>query len=288
MRIGKSYVLRLFGVVAILLSTLSCTKQKSLTDKELAMVFRDAFLSNAYTTNHGIKLDSLRLYEPIFQKYGYTTADVQHTIGSFSTRKSARLSDVVEDAIAMLEGVGKELDYQVSILDTIDQIAIRRTVKSIYQDSLIEMRSLRDSSKFILTFDNLEPGSYDLKFNYLIDSLDKTAGNYQTISWGEDQQDTLKKRKQTRRKSAILQRNKVSTYSNIIAVDTTANRVVIHLLSLPEDRGNGTPYATIKNLTINTRPTKAKARDSIFQELFTVRIFDDELLFPKERAEDSL
>ncbi len=288
MRIGKSYILQLFGVVAILLLALSCTKQKSLTDKELALIFRDAFLSNAYTTNHGIKLDSLRLYEPIFQKYGYTTADVQHTIGSFSTRKSARLSDVVEDAIAMLESAGKELDYQVSILDTIDQIAIRRTVKSMYQDSLIEMRSLRDTSKFILTFDNLEPGSYDVKYTYLIDSLDKTAGNYQTISWGENKNDTLKKRKQIRRKSAILQRNTVSTYSNIIAVDSTANRAVIRLLSLPEDRGNGAPYATIKNLTISTRPTKSNARDSIFQELFTVRIFDDELLFSKQKAKDSL
>ncbi len=282
-------ITRLICVVAILFSAMSCAKKRALSDNELALVFRDAFLSNAYTTNNRINLDSLRLYEPIFNKYGYTTEDVQYTIGSFATRKSARLSDVVERAIKMLEDVGKELDYQVGVLDTLDNLAIRRSARIVYQDSLIEMRSLQDTSKFILRFDHLEPANYDISFRYLIDELDTTPQNYTTQNWTEDREEEVEKgerRKRIRSKNGSLQRNVVSTYANNFVVSDTTHTAVIYL-AMPS-RKSGTPYLTIKDLTIKTKPTKEVARDSVFQELFTVRIFDDELLFTKQKAKDSL
>ena len=98
---------------------LACSGYKIIPDEQLALIFHDAFLSNAYMQHRGMRPDSLNLYEPIFAKYGYTTADVQYTIGNFSKRKSARLSDVVEQAIKLLETEAEHLDREVSILDTI-------------------------------------------------------------------------------------------------------------------------------------------------------------------------
>ena len=86
--------------------------------------------------HRGMRPDSLNLYEPIFAKYGYTTADVQYTIGNFSKRKSARLSDVVEQAIKLLETEAEHLDREVSILDTIDNVARRTFRRTLYADSL--------------------------------------------------------------------------------------------------------------------------------------------------------
>ncbi len=276
----RSFIIQFLGVVAILLSALSCNKQRALTDEELAVVFRDAFLSNAYTTTNKLNLDSLRLYEPIFQKYGYTTADVQYTIGSFATRKSARLSDVVERAIDMLEEVGEVLDFEVSILDTIDNIAIRRTQLTQYSDSLIQMRSLRDTTKFIITLEDLTPGDYIYRFDYYIDSLDTFKGSYQTRSWIEDRSEELKKgekRARLRLRNAILTRNNIAKHENNFTIEDTTQVAVLTLASLPNT--SGTPHLTIKNLSVYNKFSNEQARDSLFKQLFKVRIFDDELLF---------
>lgn len=114
---------------------LACSGYKIIPDEQLALIFHDAFLSNAYMQHRGMRPDSLNLYEPIFAKYGYTTADVQYTIGNFSKRKSARLSDVVEQAIKLLETEAEHLDREVSILDTIDNVARRTFRRTLYADS---------------------------------------------------------------------------------------------------------------------------------------------------------
>lgn len=282
MRIDRSFVVQFIGVVAILLSSLSCNKQRALSDHELALIFRDAFISNAYSTNTKLKLDSLRLYEPIFEKYGYTTADVQYTIGNFANRKSARLSDVVENAIDMLEEVGDELDYQVAILDTIDNIAVRRTIRTIYQEPLLEMRSARDTTKFTIKLEDLDEGNYTLEFKYLVDSLDKTKGNYLSKNWIENLSDEPKKgesRDKIRLRNAVLGRNTVAKFESSFTVNDTAQMVVISL-AMPS-KFDGAPHVTIKDLVIKNKPSYSQARNDLFWELSGITIFDDELLFKK-------
>ncbi len=103
-------------IVALLLA--GCTQRAIIPDSELVQIFRDAFVVNAYTSEQKISLDSLNIYEPIFESYGYTTQDVQYTIGNFSKRKSARLSDIVEGAIKILEREGLVYAGEVEILDS--------------------------------------------------------------------------------------------------------------------------------------------------------------------------
>ncbi|MFI3270447.1 MAG: hypothetical protein SNG14_08645 [Rikenellaceae bacterium] len=168
-----------------LLFTVGCTQQRTLSDGQLALIFHDAFLANAYTTNKGINLDSLRLYEPIFRKYGYTVEEVQHTIGSFSTRKSARLSDVVEASIRLLEREGEALDYEVRVLDTLNAMAVKRTTEYLHRDSLIWVKDLRDTTELRLTFERPEVGSYQISFDYLVSSDDTTPKGHRTLRWLE-------------------------------------------------------------------------------------------------------
>ena len=101
--------LRSLFIALFALSTGACKRHTIIPDDELALIFHDAFLVNAYVKREA-KLDSLKVYEPIFARYGYTMADVQYTIGNFSKRKSARLGDVVEQAIVLLEREGKYYD----------------------------------------------------------------------------------------------------------------------------------------------------------------------------------
>lgn len=280
MKIDRRFIFQFMGVVAILLSVVACKKQRALSDDELALVFRDAFLSNAYSTTKQLNLDSLRLYEPIFKKYGYTTADVQYTIGNFANRKSARLSDVVENAIDMLEEVGEQLDYEVAILDTIDQISVRHTTKTVYEKPLIEMRTLRDTSKFIIKIKDLAEGDYNVEFKYLVDTLDKTKGNYLSRNWIEEPSDDPKKaNKRIRVRNAVLGRDNVTKFNSTFSITDTAQIAVLSL-AIPS-KVAGKPHLTIKNLVVRNKPSYSQARDSLFHELCKITIFDDELLFKK-------
>lgn len=131
--------LRITASAALVLLLAACARHKIIPDDKLAQIFHDAFLTNAYIGSEGVKTDSLRIYEPIFARYGYTTDDVHYTIGNFSKRKSARLGDVVERAIEMLEREGKIYNQEVAVLDTIDNVARRTFTRTVLADSLIRV-----------------------------------------------------------------------------------------------------------------------------------------------------
>ncbi len=297
------YVTIVIGALAMLLIAPSCSRRSTLSDRELAQVFHDAYLANAYTTSEGIRLDSLRLYEPIFNKYGYTTEDVQYSIGNFSLRKSARLSDVVERAITMLESRGRELDLEVAILDTVDNIAKRRTVKRIYSDSLRSYRSPKDSLDLMIVLEPIEPGNYRIEFDYLIDTLDNTIRSYTSKGWyeidrdpnepiidekgrdirtmmeGDDLEESYKPRKM-RQSSSALRKRSVEHFSNTITVGKDASRLIFALATIDYDKKKE-HNATFKRITIDRVLDADMAQDSLFRELAYINIFDDELLFPE-------
>ena len=139
----------------------ACARHKIIPDRKLAQIFHDAFLANAYIGSEQVDIDSLNIYEPIFADYGYTTEDVYYTIGNFSKRKSARLGDVVEQAIEMLEAEGKYYNREVAVLDTIDNVARRSFTRTVYADSLIRVGSLRDTARQRYSVE-VRPGEYNL------------------------------------------------------------------------------------------------------------------------------
>ena len=68
----------------------ACARHKIIPDDTLAQIFHDAFLTNAYIGNGNVRTDSLRIYEPIFARYGYTPDAVPPPPGHFSLRPRAR------------------------------------------------------------------------------------------------------------------------------------------------------------------------------------------------------
>ena len=166
-------LIRLFCLIAAATALGSCARDKVIPDEELARIFRDAYLINAYVSDRGVKLDSLELYEPVFSRYGYTAEDVRYTIGNFSRRKSAKLSDVVERSIRLLEEESAYYKYEVSVLDTINNVARRRFTRTVYSDSLIRATRIKDTARLRIRIPDIRPGEYRVSFDYLIDSLDE-------------------------------------------------------------------------------------------------------------------
>lgn len=265
---------------ALLLLAGACARHKIIPDDELALIFHDAFLANAYLGSRGVDLDSLNVYEPIFARYGYTTDDVQYTIGNFSKRKSARLGNVVESAIEMLEKEGARYNREVAILDTIDRVALRTLTRKVRTDSLIRIRSLRDTARVNFTLD-VSPGEYRLGLRYLIDSLDRNEGGLRAVFWLERRDSS-----RTNYYSTNLRRNSEESLSRTFQTDTSHRRMHVQILTFIEKRPRPLSV-TIRDLSVEYTPPLLQAVDSLYDQTLDIRLFADEF-FRAANPKDSL
>lgn len=259
-------------LAAALLASLaaSCDRPTVIPDDELAMIFRDAYLSNAYANDARERRDSLLVYESVFARYGYTASDVEHTIGTFSRRKSARLSDVVERAIALLEQEGLRYEREVAVLDTIDRVAQRTFTRTLRRDSLLRVASPGDTVRTRLVFD-VEPGTYRVDYRYEVDSTDANGRSMRSELWLEDAHGN--------RRSTVyntLRQGRSERVSRTFEADSTHRRLHVDLL-----RYTSRPQRTsvrFYDVGITYIPPAAQAVDSLYLRQLNVRIFADEFL----------
>lgn len=254
-------------VVALMALTTACSRRTIIPDEELAMIFRDAFLTNAYFEHKQLSADSLNLYAPIFERYGYTTEDVQLTIGNFSRRKSARLGDVVERAIVLLEEEGLRYDQQVVVLDTIREVALRRATRVVLEDSLIRVQSLRDTSRLHFTLP-VEEGEYTVSFRTTVDSLDKND-RLQRRTWLQHK-DGSKHSLQI----MTLPRKREDKHSRIYRADSLTDSLHLRLVHFPDKPKR--PDVTVRDLKITYKPNEREAIEQLYRQQLGIRIFADE------------
>lgn len=273
------YRIRLAALLLLGLMAGACVRHKIISDEELAHIFHDAFLTNAYVSTERLSLDSLNIYEPIFARYGYTTEDVQYTIGNFSKRKSARLGDVVEEAIRMLEEEGLRYEHEVAVLDTIDNVARRTFTRTVLADSLVRVRSLRDTARLHIRLDSLLPGEYNLTVNYLVDSLDRNPGlrgsAWLIRTYGS----------RTSSYTFTMRRNKEERFTRRYTADSTTRELHLNLF-LPRE-GAKRPSVTLRDLEIRYTPPTRQAVESLYLRQLDIRIFADEF-FRAAHPKDSL
>lgn len=276
-------------VVVVAFLAIACARHKIIPDDTLAKIFHDAFLTNAYLDQEGIETDTLNFYEPIFEKYGYTIEDVRFTIGNFSKRKSARLGDVVEVAISMLEKQGKLYEKEVAVLDTIDNTAQRLFTRTIYTDSLVRIKNLKDSTKRIIVIDDLRPGEYKVAFDYKVDSLDDNIMRKTSVWFEREDSTRLGTQQITLRKTAA-----VDPISRTLTCEQGAVRMVIDLYQVGKLSDNAANKKkkkhtglTVTNLRVIHTPTVKDAVDSLYAKQLVIKIFADEFLSLFE-AQDSL
>ncbi len=272
-------------VILLLLSPLllfapSCTKRTTVPDDELAMIFRDAFLANAYVYDMKTVLDSVQVYQPIFDRYGYSAEDIAYTVGSFSKRKSARLSDVVERSIKMLEQGAALYKVESVILDSIDNIALRFASRVIYDDSLIEFHSLKDTSNLKIVFDSLPAGKYKISFDYLIDSLDNNRSNYRAQTWIQGEDD-----KKLGLTNSYLRKKTEANYERTLTFDSLTRNVVLMLAESYEVKR--TPHITFRDLSVIFIPTAEDAVEQLYRNRLNVKVFADDF-FSSLQPTDSL
>ncbi len=268
-------LLLLFAMVAP-----SCIKRTVIPDEELALIFRDAFLVNAYVLEEKVKFDTMQVYQPIFDRYGYTSEDVAYTVGSFSKRKSARLSDVVEKAIKLLETGDAYYKNEAMILDTIEAKSLRAATKRVYHKELVEFYDLKDTTELVIELENLSVGDYKISFTYFVDSLDNNKSNYRSQSWAVEPGTGKRKGLST----TYLRKNREHDFEKKITFDSVTSLFVIKLAETLEAKRS--PHITFNNIQVDFTPEKDIAINEYFKKKLDIRIFTND--FFKLQPTDSL
>lgn len=160
-------------VGALLALSVGCSKKTIIPDSDLERITREMFLVNAYATAEKVHTDSLDIYTPILERYGYTQDDYFNTLANFSKRKSARLGDVIEATIKSLEGLADGYTRKLRNLDYIDSLAKAQCSKEVLWREKIAVRRFKDTVRLQLVLPVRDEGEYVVSFNYLIDTLDK-------------------------------------------------------------------------------------------------------------------
>jgi hypothetical protein len=228
--------------VAMLLLS-GCGGPKIIPDRELAKIFHDIYLVNAYVGHENLNIDSLNIYEPVFASYGYTSEDIQYTIGNFAKRKSARLSeDVVQVAGRMLLAESNHYIRRREIRDSLRLVAREKYAEDVHFDSLIRVRRIADTSRLRITISDVRPGSYNLSMNYTIDSLDGNS-QHRLNTWFVDADG-----KESNTSSQRLTKGRPwKATANMTSTDEYRDLVVV-LNAYP--KGLSTPNMTIDSLRV--------------------------------------
>lgn len=274
-----TFTILLLAVVALMTA---CNKPKVIPDKDLGAIFRDAMLVNAYLAiNTGTELDSLRVYEPIFARYGYTAEDVQYTIHNFSRRKSANLSDVAEYMILLLDREANALNLQVAKLDTVENVARRRFTKVMLADTAINVRKEADSLRLRFVVEPVVAGTYNISAKYTLDSLDKATGRRYRVYF--------QRRDSSERSIAngLIQRRKGASFDHryeIMPDDTSYVRLVIEMAHFADRKQKATTRMLIHDMKVTYTPPLEKCVEKLFNEQSNMRIFSDTLIHAIEEG----
>ena len=267
--------------LAVLFAAASCSKARIIPDSTLSQIFYEAFLTNAYLSEKRPATDSMALYEPIFEKYGYTVEDLQYTIGNFSKRKSARLGNVVEVAIARLEAEGSVLDRETAILDTIEARARRRFTRTILSDTLVTVYKLSDTTRLHVVVDSLRRGDYEVSFSYNIDSLDK---NGRMRVYIRTMRDDGSLRVET---NNLMQRRTDRQISHTVKNDGSMRQLRIDLAEFESGAKLERPHITYRDLTVRYVPYAEDVVDSLYERTLNLGIFNMALLGEGGAAHES-
>ena len=145
-------------ILLLLLVATACQGARVIPRDKLADVYFDMFMADQQIRELGLPsttFDSLLVYEPIFEKYGYDTDDYLHSV-RYYLKDPERFAKIFEDVGKRLEGEAKSLEPLIEHRNWVaQQMGTKRprldSILSFFsKDSLYvgRVRVERDSSRY--------------------------------------------------------------------------------------------------------------------------------------------
>ena len=153
---------RIAHIVLLLAVVAACHGPRLIPRSKMVDIYCDMFMADQLVRDNGTphrEMDSLLLYEPVFEKYGYDTDDYLHSV-RYYLRDPERFAKVFEDVSERLTGQAKSL---APIIAHQEWVAQRMGAKRPRIDSILApfskdsmyvglARVVRDSSRYAAWF----------------------------------------------------------------------------------------------------------------------------------------
>ena len=119
---------RLLHIVLVLAAAAACRGPRVIPKDTLTDIYTEMFLADRKVQDLNIprpQMDTLLLYEAIFEKYGYDTDDYMHSL-RYYLRDPERFAKVFEGVTKRLEGEISALDKLIALKNREDALANRK------------------------------------------------------------------------------------------------------------------------------------------------------------------
>lgn len=174
----KGYI----GIIISLLMIYSCSKPGIISKKTMSEIYYDIYITDQNILNNpplrGIP-DTILVYEPIFNKYGYTFTEYSNSVKYYLQRPDQFLL-IFEKTKKMLENRKVELTHLVKLdsinsankilLDTLFMYADDSIISNNYYRTIKALLKAPDTVSYSLIIDS-SLFYYTRKINHLYDSI---------------------------------------------------------------------------------------------------------------------
>ena len=127
---------RILHIVLVLLAAAACQGPRVIPKDNLTDIYTDMFLADQMVREENIprtQMDTMLLYEAVFEKYGYDTDDYLNSV-RFYLKDPERFAKVFENVAKRLEG---EVDALDKIIDHQNWVANQMGAKRPQLDSIL-------------------------------------------------------------------------------------------------------------------------------------------------------
>ena len=127
---------RFLHIVLVLLLAVACRGPRVIPKDTLTDIYTDMFLADQMVRDADIpraQMDTMLLYEAVFEKYGYDTEDYLYSL-RYYLKDPERFGKVFENVVKRLEG---EVDALKKIVELRNRIASKRDADYPLVDSLL-------------------------------------------------------------------------------------------------------------------------------------------------------
>ena len=261
-----------FLVLLPFLGAVACGGPKVIPDNTLSDILLDMFLVNAYSANlRNVSYDSINIYEPILNDYGYNTKDFTHTLANFTKRRSAKLAKIISTTNDKLDRMLASINKQIEKEDYIDSLAWKLTMQTVYTDSLIQIRSLADTTKLRARIPARSSGTYKISYNYLQDSTDKNNNLFNRHSLLEKNGKQIINTSQR-----IVRGRETKNYETSLAATAKTDSLELWFGGYrPENKEK--PYFTVDSLRVIWLPSREEARRQYLLQFIDYRLVIDSM-----------
>lgn len=272
------------AIVAVSMFATGCNRNKTISDEDLRQIYREVYLSNSYVNNirpmYAAQIDSVDIYSPILNKYGYSYEDFLYTMENFARRKSSKMSDIVTEVLAELESESAVYSHKLSVIDTIDARASRWFSYNVLEVDSIKATRVRDTANLRVYAPVEGDGTMQVKYYYKIDSIDRNKSFKTTIDIV--QKDGEKRHGMTHWMSGRAHTS--TAYNTNIAVNRSDSLLEILFGNYPKNMTR--PSMRIDSLTVKYVPERSIALDSLARRVKPIRL--PQILLDEQAKKDSV